>query len=86
VKWAALRVATYRFRATFGRRWGGHLALALFIALIAGLAMGSVAGARRTQSSFPTFLATTDPSDLQGITSFVNTMPGTAGQGTTRPS
>jgi FtsX-like permease family len=81
VKRAALRVATYRFRATFGRRWGGYLALALFIALIGGLAMGSVAGARRTQSSFPTFLATTDPADLQGITSFVNPMPGAAGLG-----
>jgi FtsX-like permease family len=81
VKSATLRVALYRFRATFGRRWGGYLALALFVALIGGLAMGAVAGARRTQSSFPTFLATTDPADLQGITSFVNPMPGAAGLG-----
>ena len=43
MKRAAWRVATYRFRAMFGRRWGGCLALALFIALIGGLAMGSVA-------------------------------------------
>jgi hypothetical protein len=74
-------VAIYRFRATFGRRWGGYLALVLFIALIGGLAMGSVAGARRTQSSFPTYLASTDPADLEGITSFVNPMPGAAGLG-----
>jgi hypothetical protein len=26
---AALRVATYRFRVTFGRRWGGYLAFVL---------------------------------------------------------
>jgi hypothetical protein len=74
-------VAIYRFRATFGRRWGGYLALVLFIGLIGGLAMGSVAGARRTQSSFPTYLASTDPADLEGITSFVNPMPGAAGLG-----
>jgi hypothetical protein len=81
VKSATLRVALFRFRATFGRQWGGYLALAVFIALIGGLAMGSVAGARRTQSSFSEYLASTDPSDLQGITSFVNSMPGAAGLG-----
>jgi hypothetical protein len=43
--------------------------------------MGSVAGARRTQSSFPTYLASTDPADLEGITSFVNPTPGAAGLG-----
>jgi hypothetical protein len=78
---ATFRVAIYRFRATFGRRWGGYLALVLFIALIGGLAMGSVAGARRTQSSFPRYLASTDPADLEGITSFVNPMSGAAGLG-----
>ncbi len=78
---AALRVATYRFRATFGRRWGSYVALVLLIALVGGLAMGAVAAARRTQSSFPIYLASTYPPDLQGITSFVNQMPGAAGRG-----
>ena len=59
-----LRVARYRFRATFGRRWGGYLAIVLLIGLIGGLAMGAVAAGRRTQSAFPTFLASTNPSDL----------------------
>jgi hypothetical protein len=59
-----LRVARYRFRITFGRRWGGHLVLVLLIGLIGGIAMGSIAAARRTQSSFTTFLASTNPSDL----------------------
>lgn len=59
-----LRVAWYRFQGTLGRRWGGYLAVVLLIGLVGGLAMGAVAAARRTQASFPTFLASTDPSDL----------------------
>jgi len=60
----ALRVAGYRFRATFGRRWSAYLTLVLLIGLIGGLAMGALAAARRTESSFPTFLASTNPSNL----------------------
>lgn len=59
-----LQVAWYRFRATFGRRRGGYLALALLIGLAGGVALGSAAAARRTDSSFPVFLASTNPSDL----------------------
>jgi FtsX-like permease family len=59
-----MRVARYRFAATFGRRWGGYLTLVLLIGLIGGTALGSVAAARRTQSSYATFLASTKPSDL----------------------
>ena len=58
------RVATYRLRTTFGRRWTGYLAIVLLIALLGGLAIGSIAAARRTQSSYPTFLASTNPSTL----------------------
>jgi hypothetical protein len=60
----ALSVAWYRFRATFGRKWGSYLALALLIGLTGGIALGSAAAARRTESSFPVFLASTNPSDL----------------------
>ena len=77
----ALRVAWYRFGATFGRRWGGYVTLILLIGVVGGLAMGSIAGARRTQSSFPTYLASTNPSNLNGVTSFINPMPGDAGLG-----
>jgi hypothetical protein len=59
-----LTVAWYRFQATFRRRWGGYLSLVLLIGLVGGLAMASIAGARRTQSSYTTFLAGTNPSDL----------------------
>jgi hypothetical protein len=59
-----VRVSRYRFRATFGRRWGAYLSLVLLIGLIGGLAMGALAAARATESSFPTFLASTNPSNL----------------------
>lgn len=59
-----LGVSWYRFRATFGRRWGGYLALVLLVGLVGGLGMGAAASARRTQSSYATYLASTDPSDL----------------------
>ena len=59
-----LRVAWYRFRATLGHRWGGYLSVVLLVGLMGGVAMGSIAAARRTQSSFSVFLAGTNPSDL----------------------
>ncbi len=59
-----MTVAWYLFRATFRRRWPGLLAIVLLIGLVGGLAMGSIAGARRTESSYPTFLTGTDPSEL----------------------
>ena len=58
------RAAWYRFRATLRRRWGGYLALALLIGLVGGVALGSLTAARRTYASYPTFLASTNPSDL----------------------
>lgn len=57
-------VGWYRFRATFARRWPGYLAITLLVGFVGGLGMGSISGARRTQSSYPTFLASTNPSDL----------------------
>jgi hypothetical protein len=56
--------AWYRFRATFARRRSAYLSVILLIGLSGGLAMGSVAAARRTQSSYPTFLKSTNPSTL----------------------
>ena len=60
----AWRVASYRLRATFAQRWAGLLAVVVLIGLTGGIALGSLAGARRTQSSYPRFLASTNPSDL----------------------
>jgi hypothetical protein len=59
-----LRVGWYRLRATFGHRRSGYLGLVLLIGLVGGVALGSAAAARRTASSFPVFLASTNPSDL----------------------
>ncbi|MGO9875943.1 MAG: hypothetical protein ACLPVY_19365 [Acidimicrobiia bacterium] len=63
-----LRVAGFRFRATFGRRWGGLLAIVLLVGLVGGLAIGAVAGARRTQSSFPGYLTRVNANNAGIIT------------------
>jgi FtsX-like permease family len=73
---AALRVAGYRFRATFGGRWGGYLAIVLLVGLVGGLALGAVAAARRTQAAFPAYLASTNPSDLTVLTGVTGPGPG----------
>jgi hypothetical protein len=70
------RVAWYRFRTTFRSRRGGYLALILLIGLVGGLAMGAVAGARRTQSSYPTFFASTNPSDFIFLSAVFNPASG----------
>ena len=67
-----LRVAWYRFRVTFRRRWGGYLAIVVLVGLLGGFAMGAVAGARRTQSSFPAFVRSINPPDLVGISAVLN--------------
>jgi FtsX-like permease family/MacB-like periplasmic core domain len=57
-------VARFRLRSTFRRRVGGLVALVVLVGLLGGLGLGSVAAARRTQSSFSNFLASTNASDL----------------------
>jgi hypothetical protein len=64
------RVASYRFRATFRRQWGGYVSLMLLIALLGGLSMASLAGARRTDSSYPTYVASTNPETTQIFAGF----------------
>lgn len=68
----ALRVAGYRLRATLRRRWPGYLSLLLCTACLGGLAMGALAGARRTQASFPAYWKSIDPPDLEAITGLLN--------------
>ena len=58
------RVALYRFRATFARRLAGYASVMLLIGLLGAISMASIAAARRTQSSYPVFLSSTNPSDL----------------------
>ncbi len=59
-----LAVVRYRLRTTFRHRWSSYISLIVLVGLIGGLGLGSLAAARRTQSSFTTFLASTNPSDL----------------------
>lgn len=71
--------AWYRFRATFKRRFTTYLSVILLIGLTGGLAMASIAAARRTQSSYPTFLQSTNPSTLtMGVFGFENGGKGSA--------
>ena len=64
VNGAVVAVVWYRFRATFRRRRANYLGVVLLVGLTGGIAMGSIAAARQTQSSYPRFLASTNPSDL----------------------
>jgi hypothetical protein len=67
-----LRASWYRFCATFRHELGSYLTIALLLGLLGGLAMGSVAAARRTQSSFSTLLESTNPSQLDVYTAVDN--------------
>ena len=68
----ALRVAWYRFRATWHDRWSGYLAIVVLVGLLGGLALGAMAAARRTQSSYPMLLAELNSSDMYGLTGVYN--------------
>jgi hypothetical protein len=59
-----LRPVWYRSRTTFGRQWPGLLSLTLLIALLGGLAMGSLGASRATASSFTDFAKRTHVPDL----------------------
>ena len=54
----------YRLRSILRQRWTDHVALTLLVALLGGLAMGSVVIGRRTQSSFAAFLGRDNASTL----------------------
>jgi FtsX-like permease family len=60
----AAHLAWYRLRATLRHRLGGYLSLAVLVGLISGVALASVTAARRTESSYPDYLASTNPSSL----------------------
>jgi hypothetical protein len=76
VRSSAARATAYRIRATFGQRWGDYLSLIVLIGLLGGVALGAVAGARRTQSSYVSYLGTIHHSDLQIFTTFANSSIG----------
>lgn len=57
-------VAWYRFRATLRCDVTSYLTVVLLIGLVGGVGMASIAAARRTQSSYPTFMSGTNPSTV----------------------
>lgn len=75
-----LALAWYRFRVTFAAGRGGYLAILRLVG-VGGLAVSETAGSRRTQSCYPVYLASTDPLNLDGVTSLVNPSPDVAGLG-----
>jgi hypothetical protein len=72
----AFKVGAYRFRATIRSRWTSYLALVLFIALLGGVAMGTVAGARRTETSFASLLVSRNSSQIFGAIQVYNPQAG----------
>jgi hypothetical protein len=79
MKSRSLEIAWYRFRVTLRRRLTTYLSVTLLVGLTGGLAMASLAAARRTQSSYPTFLQSTNPSTLtMGVFGFANGGKGSA--------
>lgn len=65
---SAWRVARYRLGSARHTHWRALLGLVLVVGLIGGLGLAALANARRTQSSARTFLASTNPSDLNFLT------------------
>lgn len=68
----ALGASWYRLRATLRYERGSYITIALLFGLIGGLAIGSVAAARRTQSSFSALLKSTNPSQIDLATAIAN--------------
>ena len=58
------RVAWFRLRAGMHRRWTDYVSVVLLVGILGGVALAAVAGARRTEASFPTYLASTNPSTV----------------------
>ncbi len=60
----AFHTAWYRTVKCWRRQRASYLVLVLLVGLVGGVALGSLAAARRTASSFSTFLAASNPSNL----------------------
>ena len=57
---------------TFRVRWTGYLTIVVLVGLLGGISMASIAGARRTQSSFATLMSRANSSQLEGLTGVYN--------------
>ncbi len=59
-----MALPAFWLRSTIRRRWTSYLVVAALIAVMGGLALFSLAGARRTQSSYPRFLRSVSASTM----------------------
>ena len=73
---SSLAVAWYCFRVGFRARRRAYGAIALLLGAVGGLALASVAGARRTQSSYSTLLADANTSQVEALTGLINPLIG----------
>jgi hypothetical protein len=73
-----LRADWYRFTRTLRQRIGGYLALMLLLALVGGVALASIAGARRTESSFADEQRATNAADTGGVTAVLDPTRGSS--------
>lgn len=73
---SSLAVAWYCFRVTFRSRRRAYAAIALLLGTVGGLALASVAGARRTQSSFTNLMKAANSSQVQALTGLINPLIG----------
>jgi hypothetical protein len=76
-----MRTALYLSRATARRSWRAALAVALIGGLLGAVALGALAGARRTASAYDRYLASINASDA-----FVNVPGPVPGMPATRPA
>src|SRR5256884_812480 len=76
----AIPVARACWRPALGGMWRRVLALALLAGLLGGVALGAVAGARRTATAYGHYLAAIKASDV-----FVNVPGSLPGMSATRP-
>ena len=75
-----MRTALYLSRATAHRSWRTVLTVALIGGLFGAVALGAVAGARRTASAYGRYLVSTKASDA-----FINVPGMLPGMASTRP-
>ena len=70
-----MRAAAYRFRATFGQRWGDYLTLIVLVGLLGGVAWAP-SPAPGEPSRRTSHILGLHPSDLQIFTTFANSSIG----------
>ena len=69
-----MRTAFYWWRTTYASTWRATLALALIGGLLGAVALGAVAGARRTASAYGRYLTSSNASDA--MVNVPGTLPG----------